>query len=132
MVNHIEKDKSDAFCLSGSKVIGNKMIYLSSCFDKDFYEDLTQEIINNRISDYYICRYLEVKRKKKLTKFCPRNLNDIMKLYNPVFSNSGNPTVVGRDSRYNPSQVRKARMAIDKLFGSPKKSNIYKHPLSSW
>lgn len=132
MVNHLEKNKCDAFCLSGSKVIGNKMIYLSSCFDKDFYEDLTQEIIGNKISDYYICRYLEVRRNKKLSHYFPKDLNNIMKLYNPVFSNSGNSTIAGRDSRYNPSQVRKAKMAVDKLFGAPTKKYIYKNPLASW
>ena len=50
MINYIEKYKSD----------GNRMIYKSKIFEYDFITKLTDEIINNRISDAYI--YLILKK----------------------------------------------------------------------
>jgi hypothetical protein len=61
MLYYIQKYKSDSFCLGKSKVIGNRMIYESNSFDYDFITKLTDEIINLKISDFYIYYYLKNK-----------------------------------------------------------------------
>jgi len=134
MINYLQTNKSDAFCLSKAKVIGNRMIYLSSCFNADFYEKLTQEIINNRISDYYIQCFIERYRKKRISRYDHKDAKNILKLYNPVSPNSGNKTEPGKDSRYSPQQVKRAKDAIDRLFRklTSRTPNKLKYPLSAW
>ena len=63
MIYNIEKYNSDSFCLGKSKVIGNRMIYKSTAFEYDFITKLTEEIINAKISDFYILYYLKQKKK---------------------------------------------------------------------
>ena len=59
MINYLEKYNADTFCLANSNVIGNRQIYKSSCFKDDFWKCLTQDVINTRIDDSYIERYLK-------------------------------------------------------------------------
>ena len=68
MIYYIEKYNSDSFCLSKSKVIGNRMIYKSNSFDYDFITKLTDEIINARISDAYIYHYLKKKNYQNINQ----------------------------------------------------------------
>lgn len=63
MIENLEKTKGDCFCPSNGRVIGNRMIYKSNCFEPDFWEKLTPEIISTRIDDMYIEHYLECHRK---------------------------------------------------------------------
>ena len=89
MVYYIEKFNSDSFCLSNSKIIGNRMIYKSLIFEFDFIDKLTSEIIQTKIDDAYIQHYL-TQKKKKMANYRPNNVNGILKVYNPIFPNSGN------------------------------------------
>ena len=45
MIEFLEKYNADAFCLFRPLIIGNRMIYKSSCFKSDFWEKLTPEVI---------------------------------------------------------------------------------------
>ena len=110
MKEHIEKYNSDSFCLSNSKVIGNRMIYRSSAFEKDFWEKLTQEIILTRIDDAYIEHYLNCKGKK-MSCYRPIDTPDITKKYNQIFPNSNN-TVTGS---YSQQDITNAKTAIQKI-----------------
>ena len=89
MLKYIKKYNSDSFCLSKSKVIGNRIIYKSLIFEYDFIEKLTDEIIQCKIDDSYIFHYLSQK-KKKMYNYRPNNYNEIIKKYNQIFPNSGN------------------------------------------
>jgi len=109
MIYYIEKYNSDSFCLSKSKVIGNRMIYKSSSFDYDFITKLTDEIINARISDAYIYYYLK-KKKKKLSHYKPKNIKNFILNYNPVFPNSKR-----RNGKYSSKEVRKALRLIKRI-----------------
>lgn len=101
MINYLETLKGDSFCLSNYIVIGNRMIYKSSCFKSDFWEKLTDEVIQTRIDDTYIEHYLK-SYSKHLTCYRPEDTPDITKKFNPVFPNSKN-TVTGEYS-YNDIQ----------------------------
>ena len=109
MVYNIQKYNSDSFCLTKSHVIGNRMIYKSLIFEKDFIEKLTDEIIETRIDDSYIKYYL-VKKKKKMAMYRPNNIKDIMKIYNPIHPNSRNKTGV-----YSPKLIKRAIQLINKI-----------------
>ena len=73
MINCIEKYKSDNFW---GKVIRNRMIYKSKIFEYDFITKLTDEIINNRISNEYIYHYLKL-NKKIIDHHQPKNFKNI-------------------------------------------------------
>ena len=89
MVDYINKYNSDSFCLSTSPVVGNRIIYKSSCFEKDFWEKLTQDVISTRIDDAYITHYLK-SHHKKLACHKPSDTPNIIKSFNPVSPNSHN------------------------------------------
>jgi hypothetical protein len=89
MVDYLFKYDADSFCLSTSKVIGNRIIYKSSCFRPDFWEKLTPEVVLTRIDDSYIEHYLS-HYHKKMACFRPSDTPDITKRFNPVYPNSGN------------------------------------------
>lgn len=89
MVDYINKYNSDSFCLSTSPVVGNRIIYKSSCFEKDFWEKLTQDVISTRIDDAYITHYLN-SHHKKLACHKPSDTPNIIKSFNPVSPNSHN------------------------------------------
>ena len=110
MVDGLKQYDSDSFCLSFSNVVGNRMIYKSSVFKKDFWEKLTQEVISTRIDDFYIEHYLRSKNKK-MSCFRPIDVNDIMKVFNPVFPNSHNET----GSSYSFEDITKANNIISKI-----------------
>ena len=109
LIYNIEKYKSDSFCLSKSKVIGSKMIYKSLIFERDFFEKLTDEIINTRIDDYYINYYL-TQKNKKMANYRPNNVNDIIKVYNPIFPNSRSKT-----GKYSIKLVKRSFELINKI-----------------
>ena len=109
MVYNIKKFNSDSFCLCSGKVIGNKMIYKSLIFENDFIEKLTDEIIETRISDYYIKYYL-IKKKKKMANYKPNNIKDIIKVFNPIFPNSRNIT-----GKYSPQLVKRSYNLVNKI-----------------
>ncbi len=111
MINYIEIYKSDSFCLGGKAIIGSVMIYKSSCFDSDFYEKLTEEIINARISDLYIIHYLKSKHKiiegvrpKKLFYY-------IIFPFNQIYPNSLN----NGTGQYSSQQIKKSINLIKKI-----------------
>ena len=90
MINYIETYKSDSFCLAGKGIVGSVMIYKSLSFESDFYEKLTDDIINTRISDKYIFYYLR-KKGKIIQGFRPKWLDYFIIIpFNPVFPNSHN------------------------------------------
>ena len=110
MINYIEKYKSDSFCLSRKgKVIGNRMIYKSNIFEYDFITKLTDEIINNRISDAYIYHYLKQK-KKIIAHHQPKNFKKILEKFNSIFPNSGR-----ENGRYSRKQIKKAIKLIEQI-----------------
>ena len=112
MINYIKKYKSDSFCLGGGRVIGPIMIYKSSCFQSDFYEKLTDEIIEMRIDDAYIEYYLSQK-KKKMAFIKINNLFSIIKPFNSVFPNS--ISLDGKKERYSIENLKKAEQLIHSI-----------------
>ena len=109
MIYNIEKYNSDSFCLGKSKVIGNRMIYKSNVFEYDFITKLTEEIINAKISDFYILYYL--KQKKKFMKnHRPKFIKKFMIKFNPIFPNSGN-----KKGKYSLRQINRAKKLIKKI-----------------
>jgi len=109
MVNYIEKFNSDSFCLGGGNVMGAIMIYKSTSFQRDFYEKLTDEIINMRIDDAYIDYYLSQK-KKKMAFIKVENIFSIIKPFNSIFPNSD-----GLKGRYIDENLRKANNLIHSI-----------------
>ena len=109
MIFFIEKYNSDSFCLSKSKVIGNRIIYKSISFDIDFITKLTDDIVNAKISDLYIYYYLK-KKKKVMKNHYPKNLNKYMIKFNPVSPNSGR-----KKGKYSLKQINKAKKLIKKV-----------------
>ncbi len=110
MINYIEKFKSDSFCLGGGSVLGAIMIYKSTCFQRDFYEKLTDEIINMRIDDSYINYYLSQK-KKKMAFIKVENIFSIIKPFNSIFPNSDD----GFKGRYIVENLNKANNLIHSI-----------------
>lgn len=111
MVNYLEKYNTDTFCLANAKVIGNRQIYRSSCFKDDFWKCLTQEVIDTRIDDSYIERYLEC-HGKTFSSYRPYDTPDITRKYNNlIFPNSHN-TVTGQ---YDPVEVKNAQKIINRI-----------------
>ena len=110
MVNYLEQSKSDTFCLANAIVIGNRQIYCSTCFEADFWEKLTQEVIDTRIDDSYIEYYLKCKGKK-FYNYRPDNVTDITKPFNPICPNSHN-TETGQ---YSQEDIMKANEVIRKI-----------------
>ena len=110
MVNFLEKNNLDSFCLSHSAIIGNRMIYKSSVFEKDFWEKLTPEVIATRIDDTYIAHYM-ISKKKKMGCYRPADTPEITKQFNPVFPNSHNTTT----GQYSMEDIKKANDLISKI-----------------
>ena len=110
MINNIKRFNADSFSLSKIKVVGSRMIYKSLNFDRDFIEKLTDEIINLRIHDYYIQYYLK-KKKKKMINYNPKDLKDIIHIFNPIYPNSNNT----KNGRYSKNRVHKAHKLINKI-----------------
>lgn len=110
MVENLEKRGSDSFCLSHSLIIGNRMIYKSSVFDKDFWEKLTPEVVSTRIDDAYIEHYMRCKNKKK-SCYRPNDVNEIMKTYNPVHPNSHNT----KTGFYSQEDINRANFIINEI-----------------
>lgn len=77
LINHIKDN--DAYCSYNGNVLGGRMIYKSTIFDKSFWENLTQELIETKVDDTYIFYYL-IHKKAKIGK----NLdgNQRCKIYN--------------------------------------------------
>ena len=110
MVGYLEDRQGDSFCLHYPGIIGNRMIYRSTAFDKDFWEKLTDEVIKNRISDAYIFHYLKSKGKK-MTGFRPDDTAEMMRVFNPVFPNSHNPAT----GQYSKEDTTRAINEINKI-----------------
>lgn len=110
MLEYLKKYGSDCFCLYHSGVIGNRMVYKSTLFSKDFWEKLTDEVISTRIDDSYIAHYLKCKGKK-IAGFRPDDTPDITKKYNPIFPNSHNEV----NGSYSRVEVEKANNIISKI-----------------
>ena len=110
MVNYINSFNSDTFSLSRGRVIGNRQIYKSICFQKDFWEKLTQDVINTRIDDSYIEYYLR-KKGKNFSNYEPKEIHNIRKAFNPVFPNSHN-TATGQ---YSIGDIHRAKQAINRI-----------------
>lgn len=113
MVNNIEKFNSDSFCLGGGNVLGAMMIYKSTCFQSDFYEKLTDQIIKMRIDDSYISYYLKQK-KKKMSFLKINNLYDIIKPYNVIFPNSDGGRYTKKNLKYVDKLIKKIKFKKSK------------------
>lgn len=109
MIYFIEKYNSDSFCLGKSKVIGNRMIYKSTAFEYDFITKLTDEIINAKISDFYILYYLKQKKKIMINRR-PKLLKKFMIKFNPIAPNSGN-----KKGKYSSKQINRTKNLIKKI-----------------
>ena len=107
MIEFLEKYDSDAFCLFRPLVIGNRMIYKSSCFKSDFWEKLTPEVISTRIDDTYIEHYLH-SYNKKIAGFRPDDTPDITKKFNPIHPNSQNTST----GEYSAADIARANKII--------------------
>lgn len=107
MVDYIEQYKSDSFCLSTAKIIGNRTIYKSSVFKEDFWEKLTDEVILALVDDAYIEHYLKSKGKK-MANYRPSNVFDIIKPFNQIFPNA-------RDCPGGHYETKKVLDAIKKI-----------------
>lgn len=110
MINFLNKYNADAFCLFGPVVIGNRMIYKSSCFKPDFWENLTSDVISTRIDDAYIEHYLR-SYNKKICGFRPNDTPDITKKFNPIYPNSQN-TITGEYSAHDIEYANKIIKSI--------------------
>lgn len=107
MIEFLEKYDADAFCLFRPLVIGNRMIYKSSCFKSDFWEKLTPEVISTRIDDTYIEHYLH-SYNKKIAGFRPDDTPDITKKFNPIHPNSQNTST----GEYSAADIARANKII--------------------
>lgn len=110
MIDYLKKYDADSFCLYRAGVIGNRMIYKSSVFSSDFWEKLTQEVIDTRIDDSYIEHYMKCK-KKKMSGYRPNDAPDITKRFNPIHPNSHNATT----GQYSLNDIKKAQNVISKI-----------------
>ena len=110
MLKYLEQYNADTFCLAPARVIGNRQVYKSSCFEPDFWEKLTQEVIDTRIDDMYIEHYLSCKNKK-FSCFRPSDTPDITKRYNQIHPNSHNNTT----GEYSHQEIIKAKGIIEKI-----------------
>lgn len=110
MIDYLEKNNADSFCLHHAGVIGNRMIYKSSVFSSDFWEKLTPEVIATRIDDSYIEHYMKSKGKK-MSGFRPNDAPEITKRFNPIHPNSHNPVT----GQYSQEDIQRARDIISKI-----------------
>lgn len=110
MVDYLEKYNTDTFCLANANVIGNRQIYKSLCFKNDFWERLTQEVIDTRIDDSYIEHYLK-SYNKKMSHYRPSDTPDITKRFNQIFPNSHS----AKTGQYSFEDVKKANNIISKI-----------------
>ena len=83
MVNYIQQYNGDSFCLANCNICGNRTIYKSSAFEKDFIDKLTNEVISYGIDDAYIEYYLS-KTGKNMTHFRPDDILDIIKIWKEI------------------------------------------------
>lgn len=108
LIIELEKNNVDAFNFSHSHIFGNKQIYKSECFKQDFWELLTQEVINTKHDDLYIYSYL-INSKKKIYNYMPYNAYQLFDEYNPINSISDN-------GFYSFEELENAKKIISKLF----------------
>jgi len=79
----LELENNDVYCPCPYGVIGNRTVYKSTIFNKDFWEKLSQEIIDTRVDDSYIKYYLLNKKVK--TKFNSNyHIKQMIKSYNEI------------------------------------------------
>ena len=81
-IDELEKLGVSAFNFSSSQILGNRQIYKSEIFDKDFWENLTQKFIDSRHDDGYIFYYL--KHLKNVRFSCHPTREKMFSVYNPV------------------------------------------------
>lgn len=106
MVDNLRNSGGDSFCPSNGRVVGNRMIYKSSCFEPDFWVKLTPEVVSTRIDDMYIEHYLDV-HHKVMAHYRPKNINDMWELYNSVYPNSHS-----KDGQYSAADISRAHKII--------------------
>ena len=109
MVDNLLSSHGDSYCPSNGRVVGNRMIYKSSCFESDFWEKLTPEVISTRIDDTYIEHYLE-SHHKNIAHWRPQNIDDMWELYNSVYPNSQSNT-----GKYSPADISRANKIIKSI-----------------
>lgn len=89
LVTGIEETHADTYNLGNAVIYGNRQIYKSTCFASDFWENLTQEVIDTKHDDLYIYYYLCSKNKNMYTQVF-HEINDYMDMFNSVYSISDN------------------------------------------
>ena len=104
----LESNGVNAFNFSTTPIWGNKQIYKSTCFDKDFWEDLTQELIDTKHDDLYIRTYLKFKNKK-IYYYKPTNFYEIFEPFNQEYS-------ISQNGLYNFYDINNAYELINKIF----------------
>ena len=108
MINKLKNKNTDCLSLSGG-FMGSRMIYKSSCFDLDILENLTKEIINTRLDDYYYEYYLKKKNKKIFKE--KKKVPNIMIPFNSIYPNSKNE----KTGKYSIKLKKKAKSLLKKL-----------------
>lgn len=69
--------------MSAKTIIGNRMVYNSKIFNKDFWIKLTDEMIKTGIDDTYILYYLIKYKIKQKLKF-NQNIKNMIKSINEI------------------------------------------------
>ena len=110
MIRFIKQYNADTFCLANARVIGNRQIYKSDCFKSNFWEKLTQDVIDTRIDDMYIEHYLSW-YNKIFSWFRPDDCPDITKRFNQVHPNSHNTST----GQYSLEDINKANNIIKSI-----------------
>ena len=113
MLGYMRKANCDSFCLSSSPIIGNRTVYKSKVFESDFWENLTQEVIDTRIDDRWIENYLPQKGVI-MGYYRPDDVKQILAQYNEVSPNSEGTSKNPNFKGYDPSWVIRSYNLIDK------------------
>jgi hypothetical protein len=88
MVEQLNLYNTDFLCMRKEGMAGSRMIYNSTCFTPDFWENfnvLPKEIIDKSVDDSYYLTYLR-KKKKKLGNYFPNNFKEIFSFHDEIDS----------------------------------------------
>lgn len=86
-INEMNRLKVNAFNFSSTLILGNRQVYNSTIFTPDFWDNLTQKIIDSKHDDGYIYYYLQyIKNEKFLCR--PLRVSGMFEVFNPINSTS--------------------------------------------
>lgn len=113
MLSYLKNSGADSFCLAEHPLIGHRVVYQSKIFDSDYWEELTQEVVDTRIDDYWTENYLRCKGYK-LAYLQPNNVFDLTRPFNPVFPNSGSSSNEYEGQEYSQEWIEQSYKTIEK------------------